>query len=602
MKRFVLVLVLFFGIIAVGFGQGLDDEYVQIFKLIQDADALSSTAPSQALAKYLDAQAALDRLHKGSPDWNARIVNYRISYLANRISALSATASPPAAQQPGETKPSAAAAAASQTAAPSDWEAQLNAFREQVRQTQADKALLEAKLKEALAMRPAEADPGELAKAEDKIKTLQKENDLLRVTRENQAPAPMLDVKALDQAHQSLAEANRQLDDRNARLSKLTLEKEALESRLKTSSSETAGVAGLRAENELLKKKLSEAQITQPAPAPPQDNRQVTDAKTQIAMLQSDKESLRLEKLALENRIKQLTATGAANGASSGTVPANENALVKQLESERDNLQKRLEKANRELLGRKAKGTSGQVQDLENQLALVRARLEIFEARAVPYSAEELALLKRPEPKLVDTDPKAGKKSIKDLPAGAATLVAEAQRCFAAKQYDKAEAAYQQVLQQDQKNVPTLANLAMIQVKEEHFDKADANIKQALSLDPEDSYSLYVLGILRFDQAKYDEALDALSHSAKLDPQNAEVQNFLGLTLSEKGMRVPAEAALRKAIQLQPGYADAYYNLAVVYASQQPPAAELARWHYQKAIASGLPRNPDLEKKFETRQ
>jgi Tfp pilus assembly protein PilF len=67
-------------------------------------------------------------------------------------------------------------------------------------------------------------------------------------------------------------------------------------------------------------------------------------------------------------------------------------------------------------------------------------------------------------------------------------------------------------------------------------------------------------------------------------------------------MRVPAETALRKAVQLQPGYADAQYNLAVVYATQQPPATELARWHYQKALAVGHPRNPDLEKRFEMRQ
>jgi Tfp pilus assembly protein PilF len=67
-------------------------------------------------------------------------------------------------------------------------------------------------------------------------------------------------------------------------------------------------------------------------------------------------------------------------------------------------------------------------------------------------------------------------------------------------------------------------------------------------------------------------------------------------------MRVPAEAALRKAVQLQPGYAGAHYNLAVVYATQKPPAPELARWHYQKAVDAGHPRNPDLEKKFETSQ
>lgn len=532
MKRLVVLFcALCFGVVVVSRGQGLDDEYVQIFRLIQEADTLSTSAPSQALAKYLAAQAALDHLHKGSPDWNPRIVNYRLSYVANRIAALSAS-TPPPAPRASETQSSAPPPAqASQTAAPADWQAQLNALREQVRQAQSDKSLFEAKLKEALALRPAQTDPDQLAKAEERIKTLQKENGLFRVSKDNTQPAPAIDVKALDQARQSLADANRQLDAQNARLSKLTLENEAL-----------------------------------------------------------------------ENRIKQVTASGSAASASPGSAGSGDSARLKQLEGERDDLQKRLDKATRELYGRKAKGTTAQVQDLENQLALVRARTEIFEARAVPYSAEELALLKRPEPKLAEIDPKAGKKSIKDLPAGAATLVAEAQRCFAAKEYGKAEAAYLQVLEQDRKNVPTLANLAMIQMKEEQFDKAESNIKQALSLDPEDSYSLYVLGILRFHQAKYDEALDALSRSAKLDPQNAEVQNFLGLTLSEKGMRVPAETALRKAIQLQPGYADAHYNLAVVYATQQPPATELARFHYQKAIASGLPRNPEFEKRFESRQ
>jgi Tfp pilus assembly protein PilF len=56
---------------------------------------------------------------------------------------------------------------------------------------------------------------------------------------------------------------------------------------------------------------------------------------------------------------------------------------------------------------------------------------------------------------------------------------------------------------------------------------------------------------------------------------------------------------LRKAIQIEPGYGSAHNNLAVIYASQEPPLVELARWHYQKALASGHPQNPELEKMFE---
>jgi len=61
-------------------------------------------------------------------------------------------------------------------------------------------------------------------------------------------------------------------------------------------------------------------------------------------------------------------------------------------------------------------------------------------------------------------------------------------------------------------------------------------------------------------------------------------------------MRGAAETALRKAIQLEPNHASAHHNLAVIYLTQKPPLVELAKWHYQKALANGHPRNSDLEK------
>jgi hypothetical protein len=34
----------------------------------------------------------------------------------------------------------------------------------------------------------------------------------------------------------------------------------------------------------------------------------------------------------------------------------------------------------------------------------------------------------------------------------------------------------------------------------------------------------------------------------------------------------------------------------VIYANEKPPSIELARYHYNKAVALGQPGNPDLEK------
>lgn len=158
------------------------------------------------------------------------------------------------------------------------------------------------------------------------------------------------------------------------------------------------------------------------------------------------------------------------------------------------------------------------------------------------------------------------------------------------------------MLQQDKGNVLILANLAAIELDLNHLDAAEINIKQAVALAPNDPDSLFVLGRLKFRQQKYDDAIDALSRAAKLDPQDAQIQNFLGLALSEKGLRGPAETALRKAIQLDPGFADAHNNLAVAYITQEPPLVELARWHYQKALTAGHPKNPDLEKMIEAKK
>jgi tetratricopeptide (TPR) repeat protein len=273
---------------------------------------------------------------------------------------------------------------------------------------------------------------------------------------------------------------------------------------------------------------------------------------------------------------------------------------VKQLERERDDLQKKLDAAQKELYGRKGKATAARVDELATELETMRARMDIYEAKPVPYTPEELALFKKPAAPA--PDPHAGQKSVRELPAGTAELAAQAQQDFASRNYDQAEQKYAEVLRHDSKNANTLANLATVQLEMGHLDDAEKNIRTALSVTPNDSFTLSILGNLKYREGKYDDALDALSRAAKADPQNAEIQNFLGLTLSQKGMRNPAEAAFRKAILLNPNYAGAQNNLAVFYLTQQPPAVELARWHYDKAVAAGFPRNQELEKMLDEKK
>ena len=233
---------------------------------------------------------------------------------------------------------------------------------------------------------------------------------------------------------------------------------------------------------------------------------------------------------------------------------------------------------------------------LQEKVKTLEARLAVDEAPAVPYTTEELGLFQAATP--VPALATAVVKVDHQLPAGSDDLVASARAHFAAHEYDQAAADYQKVLQMDKNNGFVLANLAAIELQQGHLADAEKHVQVAFAQNASDPFTLSVLGNLKFQQQKYDEALDILSKAAQLDPQNPSIESLLGVSLGHKGLRLQAETALRKALVLDPDYGAAHYNLAVVYLGEQPPRAELARWHYLKALAAGQPHNPDLEKQL----
>jgi len=602
MKRLFGIAILLLVLVPCIRADGPDDQYVQIYNLIQEGDSFAPKQSAQAMAKYAEAQKALLRFQKVYPGWNERVVSFRLNYLASKITVLSANtavaSNAPVAVQPPtppppvtapvpaplpivQASPPASPVVAPQAQGPSaaDLQNQIGELQNQLRQLQNDKSLVEAKLREALAAHPAGADPREFAQAQDKIRSMEKENALLQVSlaQERERVASLANSTQLEQTKIELVETKRQLAEQTARATQLAQQNESLQAQIKTlSAGNKTAAAKSPADTTVASADLS---------------RQLAQAKATIVALEADKDVWALEKIALQNRVKQLETPAVASPAPLWTQDAEH---VKQLERERDELQKKLDAAQRELYGRGAKSTAARVDELANQLETLRARLDIYESKPAPYTPEELALFKKPETAAANAH--AGEKSARELPAGTVQLVSQAQQDFSSGSYQQAEQKYIEVLRHDNKNVNTLANLATIQLEMGHFEDAEKNLQAALTVAPDDGFSLSILGNLKFRQAKYDEALDALSRAAKVDPKNPEIQNFLGLTLSEKGMRSAAEAAFRKAILLNPNYGGAQNNLAVFYLTQQPPSVELARWHYEKALAAGFPRNPEMEK------
>lgn len=530
--------------------QSADDQYVIIYSLMQQADGLENSGePSQALAQYVETQTELERFQKIFPDWHPNIVSFRLNYLADKIAEISAKV--PATNPVVQTKPVTNAVAA--ISANADLQSELSALHNQMRQLQMDNTTLQAKLKEALTEQPTAINSSELTKAQAQIESLTKENALLKEgTTQVQASATMTsDAATLEQLRQQLADVNQKLAQQTERADKLAAENQKLQAKIQSLLASAGGVEALREENQLLKKQLADLRSAPTEPASTADlNSELAQLREQLATLQANAEVNWLEKSALENRLQQFQSASPGQPAT---------------------------------------------KELNGQLKTLRARLAVDEARPVPFTPDELALFRQSAPQLI-ASPQTNAESTDESPADTVTLVAEAQRDFSSQQFDKAEDAYLKILRRNENDPQTLANLARVEIDLHKFDDAEKHIRQALAQNPDDAYSLSILGRLESLQGKYDAALDALSRAAKLDPQSPQIENFLGMAFAQKGLRAQAETALRKAVQLDPNYGDAHNNLAVIYISQQPPMAELARWHYQKALEDGEPRNPELEK------
>ena len=167
--------VLGFAIATVHAQSDADETYLGIYNLIQQGDTAAANGQAQtAIDDYVSARNSLTVLHNGYPDWNPRIVLFRQKYLNERIDALHAenpntviqpvpapaAAGNAAAAKPAETVLPAVTPAPAANGAPADWADQLASLRTQLQNAHSDNDTLSAKLKEALAARPAALGAG----------------------------------------------------------------------------------------------------------------------------------------------------------------------------------------------------------------------------------------------------------------------------------------------------------------------------------------------------------------------------------------------------------------------------------------------------------
>lgn len=505
---------------------------------------------------------------------------------------------------------------------------------------QADRDTLDARLREALSPRPAALDPAELAKSEERNRFLMKENEILKASLEHQMTENrnlMLAAKRAFELEELLKQSQAELASYRRESLELRRDRDRLQARIDTLARRDRDSSALEKEVADLRRRLNDR-------AQPDPSTDAASAQKEMASLRRTNDDLRRDNAFLIREIERLSSVQVTPASLKVSEVANpefypaEAHRIRQLERERDDLRRQLDESRKE----RSQPDTSSTEPLLRQVRHLNARIATLEADAVPYSPEELALFQapaNPTPLLIaqanpppantptpspapapaptnapspipgtqasagtppaasetETTPATRRRTIRDLPAGAGILAAQAQRAFNNRRLPEAEAAYLEILKLDENNVFTLGNLGAIILEQGRIPDAETYLDRALTIDPEDPFCLSLRGIVRFRQQRYDEAFEALSRSAQIDPENADTQNYLGITLSQRGQRTAAEAALRRALKLNPNSASAHYNLAVVYATQQPPFLELARFHYDKARRTGQPANPAFE-------
>ncbi len=213
-----------------------------------------------------------------------------------------------------------------------------------------------------------------------------------------------------------------------------------------------------------------------------------------------------------------------------------------------------------------------------------------------PLRAEEpTEKLKFPPlpPVSVNVPPK-GKSALPT--ATVAQISAEGVSAFQSGNFAGAREAYQRVLKLEPDNLTALVNLGATEYRLGNLDEAEVLLRRSIQIKQDNPTAWLNLGIVYLAQNQPLRAMGSVGLAAADTPDDPVARNYLGLAAGRLGWREVAEAELRRAVELKPDYADAHFNLAVFYLERTPPAVELTRRHYHRALELGAAPDKLIEK------
>ncbi|RBP42450.1 tetratricopeptide repeat protein [Roseimicrobium gellanilyticum] len=184
------------------------------------------------------------------------------------------------------------------------------------------------------------------------------------------------------------------------------------------------------------------------------------------------------------------------------------------------------------------------------------------------------------------------------LPPNNTSISELAAQAFGRKDWETARKYYEQMLRDDPLNALTHANLGAVEQQAGRLKEAQALFSRAVAINPDLQQTWVALGLVSYEKGDLYYALHAIGRAIHEDPTDARAHNYLAAVSKKLGWLDAAEAELLRAIELDPNYGNAHFNLCIMYLERKPPALELAKRHYEKAVALGAARDELVEEKL----
>lgn len=429
----------------------------------------------------------------------------------------------------------------------------------------------------------------------------------------------------LGSAEKTSKEASQKLADASLRISELETERNKLLSERDSAAKERDTLktqnAGMSAEIEVLKKRAPASQeLTRLLKENERLRKELTTAQEQLGSLKSDATRKDEEIASLRGQITSLqgeiTSLRQQSGAYQNQV-ADLTLKLKRIQEENpEAFPPELTRENdllREIIMRQLRSQYRQQQAKDLVLQELRKMEDV--SREILEQVDELnrsRLTLTPEEEKLFTDPavremlgqeggiqgtliaRISKKEDPELSA-LDKLLNQANEAFAAQKFTEAAGLFEEALRAEPQNATALIGLGYARQRENKLDEAVAALKKCLAVEPDNDLAAFHLGVTEFKQQKWQDAMGHFEKSLAKNSRNARGRHYLGIISTKLNLPDRAEREFKTALAIDPAYGEAHFNLAVLYATWDPPRWDQARSEYQEAIKKGVQPDEALE-------